>query len=166
VKIYIQDLEKYNQGCSVCGEWIDLQEITEEELEAKLKKLIKDEYIILDWEYNEGESIFFSDIEGEYANPYELLNRQETIDELSEEDRDKLAFLMEFGNFNFNEAIDRLDEVSFMYGDMQEVAEEFMREQLGDAFDRIYPYIDWKKYIRDMEIEGYVEYNDKVFFPY
>ncbi|WP_456470028.1 antirestriction protein ArdA [Caminibacter sp.] len=167
MKIYIQDLQKYNQGCSVCGQWIDLKEFDEDELQKIMKNLVKEEFILLDWEFEDNEEVFFTDLINEYANPIDLLYRQQTIDDLEENEKDALVFLLEYGNFDFNEAINKIYDVTFEYGDMQEVAERFLEEQMGkEVYDKIYPYINFQKYIKDLEIEGFVEYNNKTFYPF
>ena len=167
MKIYLQDLGKYNNGCSLCGEWLDLEQLDEEELKEKYDELVDDEFIILDWEYgDDNEKIFFKDIEGQYADPFKLLERQELINNLNKEDKLKLSYLIDYQGESFDIAIDIYKEIIYQEDDLQDVAKQFLEESLGEKFEIVEDYIDYDKYIKFLEMDGYAEYKGKVFYPY
>jgi len=74
-----------------------------------------------------------------------------------EDDLYKLLYLTCELGYEFEDAINRIDDVEF-YQDMrvEEVAEELVEEGvLGEISDFLKFYIDYKKLARDLEIDGY-----------
>ena len=173
MRIYIQDLGKYNNGCNLCGEWIDLEKINEDELNKKMKKLINEEFIILDWEYEDGEEIFFKDIMHEYADPFELLIRQQELENLSKEDKDIVKALILNGE-DFDTALKIKDEVEVInlknelspFGKSEVALADYLIENgLIEVNEFIKPYIDYEKLGRDLSLD-YSEPIEGLFLRY
>tara|TARA_R110000851_G_scaffold54544_1_gene128632 strand:+ start:743 stop:1072 length:330 start_codon:yes stop_codon:yes gene_type:complete len=101
IKIYITDLKEYNND-KLIGERVNLNEVTEDELNEVLAK------------YNE--ETFISDFESsfkieEYTNPLELWNFAQELELLDEQDLLKVEIQVNYGLNNFEYALSNYDNV-------------------------------------------------------
>ena len=161
IKVFITNTKAYNEG-KIIGEWVDLFEITKEELKEKINEILRK---------GGGEEVFISDYEStlenleieEFTNIFELKN---FIDELpeDEEDIDKIDFLLSQG-YSIEDALDIYDYTEY-YPRMtlEDVAEELVDDGVfGDIPETIKHYIDYEKLGRDLCLDGYVETPKGVF---
>ncbi len=167
MKVFITDLAAYNQGVLV-GKWITLPLSDFEIAQAISEVLTEGEHItatdnheelfITDWE---------CDIDGiihEYGDIYTLNEIAEEIERLSDTDKKKIKYLMEYHLCKFDEALERCEDVE-MYEDttMTELAEMFVEEGLfGNIPDAVLNYIDYEAIARDLSMD-YDEVGDNVY---
>tara|TARA_B110000908_G_C10110811_1_gene382951 strand:+ start:340 stop:708 length:369 start_codon:yes stop_codon:yes gene_type:complete len=114
IKIYITDLKEYNSG-KLIGERINLNEVTEDELNETIAK------------YNE--EIFISDFESsfkieEYTSPLELWSFAQELELLDEQDLLKVEIQINYGLNNFEYALSNYDNVDLFMGSAEEKAKD------------------------------------------
>jgi antirestriction protein len=153
IKIYVANLEKYNEG-ELVGGWFTLPADIEEIEEAIGINEEYEEYAIHDYEAPEGLKI------GEYDSIEELNEIAEKIDSLDTYEEEQLELLLATEELDFAEAIEKLDSGDFIIyhdcKDMEDVAYQYIEEtgMLSDVPEDLRNYFDYEKFGRDMEIEG------------
>jgi antirestriction protein len=159
VRIYLTNLAKYNEG-KLIGKWIDLP-IDDDELQKELKAILgsDEEYFITDFEAPFG-------IE-EYESPFKLNEFVWQLEELDEQDQEKMFYLLDTIGYDREEALEHYEDVVFYSGmTLEDVAEELIEDGVfGNLSDTIKLYIDYEKLARDLSIDGYYE-TDKGTFCY
>jgi len=158
MKIYITDLEAYNNGHLV-GQWVTLPlgedslcELNEEVL-YQGRKACEDEHhheetFITDWECD------YMDIE-EYSDIYKLNEIAEQMESFDDDEIIAIKLLMENGVVsNLDEAIEKRDEIHNT-GEtrMEDVAYNYANDCM-EIPKHLEFYIDYEKMGNDMEIEG------------
>ena len=144
IKIYITDLKEYNND-KLIGERVNLNEVTEDELNEVLAK------------YNE--ETFISDFESsfkieEYTNPLELWNFAQELELLDEQDLLKVEIQVNYGLNNFEYALSNYDNVDLFMWSAEEKAKDAVDDWLfGEISDSIIHYIDYKAIASDIEID-------------
>ena len=144
IKIYITDLKEYNND-KLIGERVNLNEVTEDELNEVLAK------------YNE--ETFISDFESsfkieEYTNPLELWNFAQELELLDEQDLLKVEIQVNYGLNNFEYALSNYDNVDLFMWSAEEKAKDAVDDWLfGEIPDSIIHYIDYKAIASDIEID-------------
>jgi hypothetical protein len=160
MEIYITDLAAYNNSFLV-GQSVSLP-MDEDDLRAKIKEiLLTGEEVCGD---NEHEEIFITDYEcdfmkiDEYADPFQLNEIAEKVENLSEYELKAVKFLL--NNYlvkDFNEALEKYEEV-IIHEDvtMEDLAYEFVDKCYGvDSLPAIIANnIDYEKIGREMEMDG------------
>jgi hypothetical protein len=161
-RIFITDLAAYNNGHLV-GRWIDLEDMSKEELRQEIQDILEEGTKSTDDEYPH-EEIFITDFDNdleysveEYEDPFELLKMIQKYEKLDEEQQIIFRYLCHTeGSPNFKDiecytayANQTFDEYAW------EVAENM------DA-DQLLTYIDLDKLKRDLEIEGTNEFEDSI----
>lgn len=160
LNIYLTNLGKYNEGFLV-GEWLKLP-CEEEEIEACLKRIgigSKDEfgcpyeeYFITDYECDYGLKV------GEYSSLSTLNEYAEQYEDLDDGQRLIVKAYLQGVSDNFQEALDHCDDAQIWYGvdSMTDLA-----ERRCDAYgildpipDHLKCYFDYKRFGRDLDIEG------------
>ncbi len=163
LKIYITDLAAYNQSHLV-GEWVTLP-MDADELNEKVQEILKkgsdecgfneihEEYFITDYEF-ENEKLFEV---SEYSNLIELNEKCEQCEELEEDDQKKLSYLIDHAGYDFDDALEKYEEVTIYENTtLEEVVEEYIEQtiNLDDLPAIISRNIDYKSIAYDFEISG------------
>ena len=169
IQIYIQELATYNSAVGV-GKWINVEDFDSEikALFEEATEVLKnedlyygvdaEEYEIVDWE---------CEVDIDLKNIYQDIDKLQTINdllnELDQDEIDKLGYLLDIGCDITDITIDTLENV-WSNSDWDEAVEEFIEYALDIPIDsKIYNYIDYDKIQRDLEIDGYTEYNGKIY---
>lgn len=169
IKVYVQELATYNNAVGV-GKWVDVENFEDEveSLYEEATEILKEhgyhngndaeEYEIVDWECEE--DISLNNI---YQNIEALKELNELLMNSSKDDIKKISFLMEEG-YDINQLdSDSLENV-FIYEDWDTTIDEFIEYYLQVPTDGvIVNYIDYDKIQRDLEMDGYVEYDSRVY---
>jgi len=168
MKVYITDLQAYNEGHLV-GSWYELpmnEDLLAESVENELqrgKKICESE--------NYHEEIFISDYECEYMEVEEYDNLDnlndiaEKMEDLSSYDMKKFKALMSEGydfeySFNNYEDVEIYEETT-----INELAEQFVEEGLfGEIPKALINYIDYDAIARDLSMDYTEIENDIVRF--
>ncbi len=160
IRIWLGDLGAYNAG-TLRGEWLSLP-MDADELAAKVSEYTRNgegDYFIADSECDvDGIKI------GEYNDPQELNELAENLEELSEYDQARVAYLIDDG-CSTADALDGYEDVDF-YPDMTltKLAEHFVDDGLfGEIAPSIINYIDYEAIGRDLGFDGYHETSKGVF---
>ena len=166
LKIYITDLAAYNQSHLV-GEWVTLP-MDADELNEKVQEILKkgsdecgfneihEEYFITDYEF-ENEKLFEV---SEYSNLIELNEKCQQCEELEEDDQKKLSYLIDHAGYDFDDALEKYEEVTIYENTtLEEVVEEYIEQtiNLDDLPAIISRNIDYKSIAYDFEISGEYE---------
>jgi antirestriction protein len=160
MKICITNLAAYNDG-KLIYTWVSLPS-SEEEINLAIEKIqitTDDEIFLSDWE-SEGIEI------GEYSNPFELNEIAEKIEGLSEHDRKRLEYLLKYESIDFEDALDRYEDVMFWADQkLSDVASDMVDEGcFGEITGPLRNYIDYEALGRDLGHDGYIETSEGVFF--
>ena len=163
LKIYLTDLEAYNNGALV-GKWIELP-MSQDELSQELKEVLEqgkqavngynhEEYFITDYEW-EDVSIFEV---GEYANLTNLNEQVEQLEELNQEQQKAVQFLLDEQLVkDMAEAIEKVDDV-IIYQDqsMSDIAYNLIEEcyNIDNIPSIISNHIDYKAIGDDLLLDG------------
>lgn len=164
--VFVENGSVYRDG-GMLGAWFDLP-LTDDELESKFAEIgiayhddlvLNKDYVITDFENDVNYEV------GDYE-PIGLLNdladRLQQVDDLV-----WLAAYMDETGESLDEAIDHYEDNSVFYGGMtlEEVAEELVddTENLSEFARR---YFDYEAFVRDLRIDGYVEYDGGVLYVY
>ena len=160
IKIYITNLGKYNEGCLI-GQWIKLP-VSKDKLKDVLDEIgINDEY----------EEYFITDSETtlsgmkyvikEFSNIVALNELAELIEELSEEDNDKLNAVLEC---DYCSSIEEVKKIISELDNFELLPEIIDNEELGYYFaeeigclnipEELKRYFDYDKYGNDIRLEG------------
>ncbi len=162
MKIYITDLEAYNNGHLV-GSWYQLpmnEDLLAESIENVLQEgrdtcgdtHFHEEYFITDYECD------YMSID-EYSNIDKLNEVAEAMEDIDEDGIKAINFLIE-NNFvkDIFEAIESYEDSVRIYEDnsMEDIAYDYIQEcyNLDDMPSIISNNIDYESIARDMEIEG------------
>ena len=160
-RIYITDLEAYNNG-HLIGEWYEFPMNTKllaESVEDVLRegKMIcedehfHEEYFITDYESD----IFKID---EYEDIFKLNEKVKLIDELDEDSKKSIRFLIDNNLVNdFEEALERREDVIIHEEmSMEDIAYEFVTEcyNLDELAPIIANNIDYSQIGREIEMDG------------
>ena len=163
LKVYITDLAAYNQGFLI-GEWVELP-MYQEDLEAKVLEILKkgsdacgfneehEEFFITDYEF-EGTQLFKVE---EYSNLEEINYKCEQLEDLSEHDQKRVAYLMDYVGFNFEDALERYEDVTIYENTtLEQIAEDYIYETINmdEIPDIIKNNIDFKGIAVDFDVSG------------
>ena len=163
LKVYITDLSAYNQGMLI-GEWVELP-MYQEDLEAKVLEILKkgsiecgfneehEEFFITDFEW-EGTQLFKVE---EYSNLEEINYKCEQLEDLSEDDQKRMGYLMDYVGFNFEDALERYEDVTIYENTtLEQIAEDYIYETINmdEIPDIIKHNIDFKGIAVDLEVSG------------
>lgn len=162
LKVYVTDLASYNSGYLI-GEFCTLP-MDKTELDAKVAEILAkgakacgetehEEYFITDYEF-EGTKLFKVE---EYSNLDELNEKCEQIADLSDEDQRKVAYLMDYVGFDFDDALERYEDVTIYESTtLKEIAEDFIYEtvDMDSLPDIIRNNIDFDGIAVDLDISG------------
>jgi antirestriction protein len=169
IQIYIQELATYNNAVGV-GKWINVEdfdseiEVLFEEATEVLKSedlhygVDAEEYEIVDWE---------CEVDIDLKNIYQDIDKLKTLNELllelDQNEIDKLGYLMDIGCDITDITVDTIDNV-YSNESWDEAIEEFIEYGLDIPMESmVNSYLDYDKIQRDLEIDGYTEYNGKVY---
>ncbi len=160
IKIWLGSLAKYNSG-ELSGEWIELP-LTEEELVAVTNKYTADgqgDYFLADWECP------IEGIVSEYSNVSELNGVATQLSELADYDLERVKYLVEQECLKFSEAMGSYEDVVIYGGQsLRDVAYTLVEDGLfGEIPETIANYIDYEAIARDLQLDGYTEWNGNVY---
>jgi hypothetical protein len=169
IKVYVQELATYNNAVGV-GKWVDVENFENEveSLYEEATEVLKEhgyhngndaeEYEIFDWdcEVDINLNYVYQDIEA-------LKELNELLINVSKEDIKKISFLMDSG-YGINQIdSDSLENV-YIYEDWNTAIDEFIEYYLEIPTDGvIINYIDYEKIQNDLEMDGYMEHDDKIY---
>jgi len=164
LKVFITNLHAYNEG-KLIGKWLDFEALDKETIEREINKII---------EAGGGEEVFITDYEtdlqnleiDEYEDIDDLVELGEALSSMSQEDKDKLEFLIEHMGYEPTEALEYIDDVTYYEGySLEDLAREFVDEGLlGEIPEKILPYINYEALGNDLRHDGYIETDKGVFY--
>jgi len=169
IQIYIQELATYNNAVGV-GKWINVEDFDSEikALFIEATEVLKSEDLYYDLDAEEYEIVDWEcEVDIDLKNIYQDIDKLQTLNdllnELDQNEIDKLGYLLDIGCDITDITIDTLENV-WSNSDWDEAVEEFIEYALDIPIDsKIYNYIDYDKIQRDLEIDGYTEYNGKIY---
>ncbi len=163
LKIYITDLEAYNNGALV-GKWVELP-LSKEEIDNELQEVLDkgkavvngynhEEYFITDYEWEDG-AIFEVD---EYSNLDNLNERVEQLEELDHDQLKAVQFLLdEQLAKDITEAIEKIDDVIIhQEQSMSDIAYNLIEEcyNTDDIPSILLNHIDYEAIGSDLLLDG------------
>ena len=160
MKIFITNLGRYNEGYLV-GKWVKLP-VCEDVLDKVLKEIGIDEYyeeyFITDYE---NEIIGIGDVISEYSIVQALNELAQRLEELSDDEADKLGAVLEYEACRSVSAVldllDKLDEFDLLTDvtDDEELGYYYAEEYCCiDIPESIQPYFDYEKFGRDVRLQS------------
>lgn len=160
MKIFITNLGRYNEGYLV-GKWVKLP-VCEDVLDKVLKEIGIDEYyeeyFITDYE---NEIIGIGDVISEYSSVQALNELAQRLEELSDDEADKLGAVLEYeacrSVSDVLELLDKLDEFDLLTDvtDDEELGYYYAEEyRCIDIPEHIQPYFDYEKFGRDVRLQS------------
>jgi len=170
IQVYVQELATYNNGIGV-GKWLDidnfdteLEELYEEATEA-LKEhgfyygVDAEEYEIFDYECEAP-----INLKNIYQDIDTLKQLNELLLECDNSEIQAIDYLMDEGYDIKQIDRDKINEVR-VFESWDEVVEDFIEYYLCiDDSNTVYFYLDYSKIQNNLEIEGYSEYDGKIFY--
>ena len=163
MKIFITNLGRYNEGYLV-GKWVKLP-VSEDKLDEVLEEIGIDneyyeEYFITDTDC-ENEIIGIGDVISEYSSVQALNELAQRLEELSDNEADKLGAVLEYeacrSVSDVLELLDKLDEFDLLTDvtDDEELGYYYAEEYCSiDIPENIQPYFDYEAYGRDIRLES------------
>ena len=163
MKIFITNLGMYNEGYLV-GKWVKLP-VSEDKLDEVLEEIGIDneyyeEYFITDTDC-ENEIIGIGDVISEYSSVQALNELAQRLEELSDNEADKLGAVLEYeacrSVSDVLELLDKLDEFDLLTDvtDDEELGYYYAEEYCSiDIPENIQPYFDYEAYGRDIRLES------------
>ena len=160
MKIFITNLGRYNEGYLI-GKWVKLP-VCEDVLDKVLKEIGIDEYyeeyFITDYE---NEIIGIGDVISEYSSVQALNELAQRLEELSDDEADKLGAVLEYeacrSVSEVLELLDKLDEFDLLTDvtDDEELGYYYAEEYCCiDIPESIQPYFDYEKFGRDVRLQS------------
>ena len=160
MKIFITNLGRYTEGYLV-GKWVKLP-VCEDVLDKVLKEIGIDEYyeeyFITDYE---NEIIGIGDVISEYSSVQALNELAQRLEELSDDEADKLGAVLEYeacrSVSEVLELLDKLDEFDLLtdVNDDEELGYYYAEEYCCiDIPEHIQPYFDYEKFGRDVRLQS------------
>ena len=160
MKIFITNLGKYTEGYLI-GKWVKLP-ISEDRLDEVLKAIgineYYEEYFITDYE---NEIIGIGDVISEYSSVQALNELAQRLEELSDDEADKLGAVLEYeacrSVSEVLELLDKLDEFDLLadVNDDEELGYYYAEEYCCiDIPESIQPYFDYEKFGRDVRLQS------------
>ena len=152
IRIYVASLAKYNSGRLV-GTWIDLPA---DDLWEQVEEMLDGDE---EWAIHDYEAPFS-------ISEYENLDELNEVAELDEEsDLPRLAYLVNQG-YNLDFALEHYEDVIFYSGMyLEDVAEELVNNGLFSTVpEKIMPYIDFRMVALELDVDGYSESSDGVYY--
>jgi len=183
ITIYLREHSTHNNGYSLdkrfdLNDYTNSKEILNElfaytkekitELDSDLDYYNFEEWLITDYEF-EDNSLHFTI--GEYDSIDKLLSINESLNDLSNDDKIKYIALLEQG-YSHDQTLEKFDdciiyEVENSYSAMSDLAYDFIENGFfGEVSESIKMYLDYDKIGRDLEINGdfiLVEYLDSCY---
>ena len=169
IQIYIQELSTYNNAVGI-GKWINV-----EDFETEIKSLLEEATIILkehsfyygvdaeEFEIVDWECDIDINLNSIYQDIDKLKELNELLKELNQSDINKLRFMLNDGYDIKDIDSDSFDNI-YTYNDWDEAVEEFIEYFLEVPEDsKIYGYIDYLAIQRDLEIDGYIEFDNNIY---
>ena len=160
MKIYLTNLGRYNEGYLV-GKWVKLP-VCEEVLDKVLKEIgineYYEEYFITDYE---NDIVGIGDVISEYSSVQALNELAQRLEELSDDEADKLGAVLEYeacrSVSEVLELLDKLDEFDLLTDvtDDEELGYYYAEECCSiDIPENIQPYFDYEAYGRNIRLES------------
>ena len=161
MKIFITNLGMYNEGYLV-GKWVKLP-VSEDKLDEVLKAIgineYYEEFFISDFE-NE-RIIGLSEVVSEYSSVQALNKLAQRLEELSDDEADKLGAVLEYeacrSVSDVLELLDKLDEFDLLTDvtNDEELGYYYAEEYCCiDIPEHIQPYFDYEKFGRDVRLQS------------
>ena len=160
MKIFITNVGRYNEGYLV-GKWVKLP-VCEEVLDKVLKEIgineYYEEYFITDYE---NDIVGIGDVISEYSSVQALNELAQRLEELSDDEADKLGAVLEYeacrSVSDVLELLDKLDEFDLLTDvtDDEELGYYYAEEyRCIDIPEHIQPYFDYEKFGRDVRLQS------------
>ena len=162
MKIYLTNLGRYNEGYLI-GKWVKLpveEKMLNEVLEAIGINEYYEEYFISDVEEND-KFIGLSEVVSEYSSVQALNKLAQRLEELSDEETDKLGAVLEYeacrSVSDVLELIDKLDEFDLLtdVNDDEALGYYYAEEYCCiDIPEHIKPFFDFEKFGRTVRFQS------------
>ena len=160
MKIFITNLGKYTEGYLI-GKWVKLP-VSEDKLNEVLEAIgineYYEEYFITDYE---NEIIGIGDVISEYSSVQALNELAQRLEELSDDEADKLGAVLEYeacrSVSDVLELLDKLDEFDLLTDvtDDEELGYYYAEEyRCIDIPEHIQAYFDYEKFGRDVRLQS------------
>lgn len=163
--IYVASLADYNAGRLV-GAWISLNNKTYDEVMQEIQEMLKKskEEVAEEWAIHDYESPFAI---SEYENIRELMDIVTAYDNCDADNAAKNAAAKVFDKDDLEKVYDNFwDYYQGQYDTLEGYAEELAINcgYLDDNKNNpLFGYIDWKRFARDLEFDGYEEVDGYIF---
>jgi antirestriction protein len=168
MKVYITDLEAYNNG-SLVGSWYELPMHEDQLAESIENELQRGKAVCGSEHYHE--EYFITDFECDYMNidEYDSLTKLNEIaqkmEELEEHERKAVKLLLENHlTENIDDAIENIDNlICTNESNMEDVAFSYIQESssIENIPESLQYYFDYESLGRDMEINGWYITDDE-----
>lgn len=161
LNVFMNTWGNYNENGAAVGAWISLP-MDEDDLQEALDNLAAamgdadPEWTIHDYEWT-GPELFPV---GEMDSIFDINADLTEVEDLDDYDLEKLALIIDEIGYNFQTALDAMDDAIFYKGQtLDDVAYDLAEETI---FDRNTPeifrrYFDYKEFARDLSFDGYYE---------
>ena len=165
INIYVTSLADYNAGRLV-GEWISLNNKTYDEVMKEVQEMLKKskEEVAEEWAIHDYESPFAI---SEYEFIRDLMDIVAAYDNCEADEAAKDAAAKVFDKDDLEKVYNNFwDYYQGQYGSLEYYAEEMAidRDYLDDkGYNPLFSYIDWKRFARDLEFDGYKEVDGYIF---
>lgn len=165
----MQELSTYNNAIGV-GKWVDVENF-DNEVESLLEEateVLKSENLHFGVDAEEWEIMDYdTDIDINLDSCYQDIRKLQELDELlnnsDSEEIEKIKYLIYLG-YDIKDIHQEALENLYVYEDWESVTDEFVDLYLEVSYDsKIYNYIDHAAIQRDLEIDGFTEYGNKIF---
>ena len=157
------DLDDYSSSQDILDELFEYTKETIKELDPENFDYYNfEEWMITDYELEDG---YISLKIGEYDSIDNLLAINESLSDLTDDDKIKYIALLERG-YDHEQTLDRFEDcyiysVESSHSAMSDLAYDFVEEGMfGEIADNIKGYIDYDKIGRDLEMNGTFEQVD------
>lgn len=172
IQVYVQELATYNNGIGV-GKWInvdsfesELEELLEEATEALKEHGYYYGVDAEEWEIFDYECEANIDIKNFYQDIETLKKLNDILLECDETQIKIIDYLLDEGYGVDQLDSDLISEV-FIYESWDYAIEDFIEHFLCiENNSNVYTYLDYEKIQRDLEIEGYSEYDGQIFYTH
>lgn len=169
IQIYVEELSTYNNGIAY-GKWISVENfdselalLLEEATEVLKEHGYYSGYPAEEFEIVDYETDYDLDLSSIYTNISQLKELNEILENVENYQIGIIGFLLDMG-YDISQIEQKIDEVR-VYHSWDEAIDEFIEYFLEISEDSTaHSYLDYEKIQRDLDIEGYTEYNGQVFY--
>lgn len=152
IKVYVSTYEQYNNG-SLSGKWVDLSDYSDaDEFVAAMQAIYGEDAELMYPDHEDDFGLSKSYLSESHINPlvWDLLQLEEHAQES--------VSAMLYNGSELRYALDNYNDV-ISYADWDELVEQFTE----GCPEHLQAYLDEDKIVRDLEHDGYFEYNGSIY---